>query len=143
MISSIQIAGQEADEFWEIAEPFIKQALDKTNITHFSTDHVLEKIKEDHLALFVILDSENTKDALGAYTVSIIEHPLEKIATIVHLGAENLDDAVACYPKMVAYAKENGADKLNIYGRRGWEPTVRKLGFKPILVCFEQDVPHG
>lgn len=135
-MKSVQLTAQEAREFWPVAMPFLQKVLDKTEEDEYDVEHILERVEEETLALFLMLDT--TGKVTGAYTIAVNVLPKMRFATIVHCGADNLEDVVACYPRMESYALANGAKKINLIGRKGWKKVVEPLGFKERLTTYEK-----
>lgn len=141
MIISTHISPQDVGDFWDIAWPYIEDALNKTNTSEYTESMIYEMVKDGEVALFIIIDKE-TQKVVGAWTMIFHEYPNEKIATIAQLGAEELSHATDSWPKMRAFAEYNGCNRVNIWGRRGWGKALAHLGFKESFTCFERDLTH-
>jgi len=135
-MKAIHIHPKEADEYWHIAEGYIQSAINKTQADELSTEDVLEAVKQKRMALWIIVD----KVPVGAFTIAINDWPQKRIATVVHLGADKLEYAMACWDQIEQYAKENQATAVNLWGRKGWTKPLKELGFCPNTTCFSREI---
>lgn len=49
---------------------------------------------------------------------------------VIWLAGGNLDEILAADPIIAAYAREKGCVQVELHGRRGWEKTLRPLGYE-------------
>lgn len=79
-------------------------------------------------------------DYIGAMTVEIQHYPLVTVAQIVHLGSKDFDLMQTELPKLETWAREQGANKLRMHGRRGFEKILLPLGFHPRYYVMEKEI---
>jgi len=74
---------------------------------------------------YLVLAFHSDNEVKGVMTMEVYDYPSRKVAGIVHLGGENLDDWIDLANETSRrVAKEQGADEIIIVGRKGW---VKKL----------------
>lgn len=69
-----------------------------------------------------------------AAVAQIVEHPRQKVATILYLGGSNMDAIKAGFEAFRVICRKGGIDVVRIWGRQGWE---RALGIKRVGVILQ------
>ncbi len=104
----------------ERCKSWIESALEHSGGTH-NFDDICEGVKEGRMQLWPGKD--------GCVITELVSYP--RIKTInVFLGAGKLDQLTDMHESVIAWAKLNGAKKLTMSGRFGWERALKKHGWK-------------
>lgn len=79
----------------------------------------------------------------GCCTVKIVNYPNLKSCLLDVIAGNNVDEWLEDGFKVISrYARHHGCTKMEGNGRPGWEPRIRKLGWKRSSVLFEYDLPE-
>ena len=114
------IQPQSVVENWDRIKPLIDKALTKEF-------YDAEDIK--HLCLSGMMMVFVAQDYQAVATVELINHPKQKAALVHTLGGDGMEEWVdELLEEITKIAKSNGANSIQINGRRGW--LKRLDGFK-------------
>jgi len=120
------IRPDEIDGVWPKVEGYIDSAL-----KHTMYEQTLEDVKNKGLSgkyLFLLFYCDDK--IKGVITMEMYDYPTKKVAGIVHLAGENLDDWIEFADTSTKrIAKEQGADEIIIVGRKGWVRKLIKYGY--------------
>ncbi len=91
-------------------------------------------------SMWVAYDDEGIK---GCCTVRIVQYPNLKACLLDVIAGDNVDQWLEEGFNVISkYARAKGCIKMEGNGRPGWEPRIRKLGWKRSSVLFEYDLPE-
>ena len=97
---------------WQRIKPLINKALDTAL---YDADDLKPQCLSGLMRVYV------SDDYSAACTVELKQHPKMKIAVIHTLGGENMNEWFdEGFQQIINDAKANGAQRLEINGRRGW-----------------------
>ena len=131
----------------EVTWPFVKDLLDKV-IKRNPTEHTLETVKQDLLdgCTQLWVGVENNIGIVLAGTTCFVNYPKEKRLRIILLGAQrNTINSwkKICWEKdspLLRFAKENGATKVELFGRDGWLKTLFDIGFRKHYIVMTKEI---
>lgn len=103
--------------------------------------------------LWVVFDpegatDENFKDHVKAVTVTSLNvYPTgQKVAETILIGGKGpSEEWLHYFDTLKAWAKANGASRIQFIGRRGWQRSMKSLGinWKPVATMFECDLEEA
>ena len=112
--------------FWDAAKEYLKDAI-ALNRGEFDLEDIHKLILEKKMQLWGIHDGE-----LKAVMVTeVIEYPRQKRVRVVLIGGSEMDTWLEVAVEAMDRFKElNGADGIEILGRKGWVKTLAQHGYK-------------
>lgn len=139
MIQVSLIPYGEVEALLPVIAPMLTRALAYTG-GRFTLEDVLEDLRTGDQTLWIAITDDN--EILGCTTVSIKQYPTGKRALVYeHLAGDDvhlwLDEG---HKMCVRYAKHFGCTVLECQGRSGWEPFLKKLGYRKFATIFECDL---
>jgi hypothetical protein len=136
LLGNIAISGVRHNQvhlIWKEVEPFIAKALkhadDKYNLRYVK----LSLFKRD-MQLWVL---EKGKEIVGCVVTQICIYPNSKRLLIFALAGEGFDNWQHHFATIKAWAKEEGCESCEIYGRPGWERKLNTMGFEKISTVLK------
>jgi hypothetical protein len=132
-------------EYWPKLEPSIVKAL-AVGVGEMTSFDVCSQAINGFMQIWVTLDSHND---LGCVTVTrTIQHPGSKHLQIVCLTAVNhsVNQMADQFHTLETYAKQNGCQSLQVWGRKGWQRKLRAFRsikghpFKTQYYVFDQEL---
>lgn len=127
-----------AARFWPYAEPYLEDVAARFP-GEMDLDKVRAELASGHTQLWVAWDDR----VIGAALTQIIAYPEFSAVRILALGGEDFcerwrDTCVAWFER---YAEHHGCNRLEFYGRRGWQ---RRLpGWEVNRIMMTRDVDDG
>lgn len=125
----ILIEPQNLRNVWPLVEHWITAAVEKGQGDENALD-VLIAIARNRYLLFY-------EPKHFAAVVSIEQHPAQKVATIVYIGGEGLEDMQAAFEAGKAWGRQNGVNVVRTYGRAGW---AKVIGLKQVGVILQDEL---
>jgi len=95
---------------WDQARPFIKTALDHGS--DYTLDDIYEGLCAKQMQLWMYDDA--------ALVTSLQTDARNKFCLLVTLGGQRMSDWFQYLPIVEAWAKDQGAKEMRLYGRIGW-----------------------
>lgn len=132
-------------EYWPTLEPHISKSL-AVGVGELTAFDICNQALNGLVQIWVTLDSNNT---LGCVTVTrTLQHPSSKHLQIVCLTAVNhtVKQMADQFHTLEAYAKQQGCQSLQVWGRKGWQRKLRAFrsieghSFKPLYYVFDQEI---
>lgn len=115
------------DEFWPYAEPLIRQAIERTNLSAF--EDIERAVRKGHQLVWL---AWNGQDIEAAATTQLYHGA----CIVTACGGVNRERWLPLFEKIEQYAKDEGCTKMRIYGRRGWERVLD--GYETKYVILEK-----
>ena len=118
---------------WAEAKAFLMPALDRSDE---EWPEVEAALSTDSMQLWVVLDG----DAMKAATVTrIAQTKRGEVVENFLVGGAGMEDWLAPLNDEIAkQAKEIGCVAMRAYGREGWKPSLKALGWKVCAVAYEK-----
>lgn len=131
------IQPHQLDATWPRVLPLIAEACKRGGDCH-SPDDTLEALRAGRMQLWVAVSSE----ALDAVFVTrIVKHPGRTVAEVVIATGSGYQDWYAQFLETVeAWARANGADRVRLVARPGWQRVVKHFGYEPLHVELVKDL---
>lgn len=118
------------ETFWPHIEPHLTAACNAV-VTSETPETLLDEVRSDRSALWVIMDADSPMPFLGAAIACFRQTNRGLAAEIRFLGGRHGHRWIRqCLRDFEAYAKASGANRLHIEGRRGWRrrlPDYREI----------------
>ena len=135
MIHISLVPADHVGHIWHIVEPMLSKAIDRSH-GRDSIMHVFEDILSGAKTLWIAFD----KEIIAAMTVSVNRYRTSLVTLdINYIGGSDaslwLTDKNA--ETLKSYARDNGCDMIEIHGRQGWGPMIKRLGYHPVAVGYE------
>lgn len=131
-----QIVAEELDYYWPVMEPHLAKGIDRVT-TSTTIEMVRDNCRTNRWSAWAIYLKKQPIPIFAAACTSLRKTNKGKVVTIELLGGENSDlwivEALAQFETL---ARANGAVKIEIEGRRGWERYL--TGFKTVRVVLEK-----
>ena len=138
--------------------PLLEKACAYSN-GRFDTSSALERCagmnQRDIWQLWVVFDPEHaTHETFGDHVkavacTSLNKYPTDElVAEVILIGGKGpSEEWLPYFETLNAWARHNGASRIQYIGRRGWQRSMRALGvdWKPIATMYEceLEVPDG
>lgn len=116
------------ERFWNLAEPYIKRALDHTS-GELSPANIKMYCKDRILQLWLISENERV---IAAVTTQIINFPQRKHCRVATLGGSKAVEWLGLLDEVLtAWAHEQGCNGIEAFVRKGFVPALVEFGYKP------------
>ena len=115
------VSSDNIDIYRGVLNEYIVPAIDDKEYTLCD---VIKELKEQYMQLWIAVNIDN--DIIAALTTKIDNYPQGKTCTLVHMGGNWDNDLINCFDILEAWAKQQGANRLLIYGRVGWERVLKE-----------------
>ena len=126
-------------EAWKVVEPMLTKAVDRSN-GRMTISELVHDIFTSDQTLWVALDGN---EIIGCCTVRIVRYPTDLMTlSYEYLAGEDVGRWLEEGHKVLTeYAKELGCSRLEVpQGRKGWEPFLKKLGYRTHAVRYECEI---
>jgi hypothetical protein len=118
------------DAAWPSVEGFIVSALEYCP-GRYTAEHIKEFLKKRDFQLWVVAEGNSI---LGCALTEIAVFPLSKICVVRLAGAENTIGWLEYEGIIAAWARQEGASEMEIYGRPGWVKKMKNKGYRATMV---------
>lgn len=115
----IPVQTEDVSLVWHLAAPLIQKAIDKTSDS-FRVEDVRALIEAQKAQLWLVAD-ETPK---AAWVTTVESSPSSKWVRVMWAGGEDAEKWLPLFEGVEQWAKNIGASKVVIYGRKGW---IKKL----------------
>lgn len=113
--------------FWPLALPYIKRALEHTH-GELTPDDLLERCLTRDIQLWLI---SREKRIFGAATTEIVVYPQRKHCRIITIAGSDFESWGAdAATQIEAWAHEQGCDGMEAFVRRGFVPKLQAMGYR-------------
>ena len=125
---------------WPVAAKLMESAIEYTEGDSLMSDY-LDAIIKDTMQLWGIwLDDR----MVAAAVTQICHYPQCKALHGLLIGGGEMDKWMRDLDAaLMAFARDAGCKKFFVFGRRGWEPKLKTLGYKQSYVALSKEVNHG
>ena len=124
-------------QVWPRVVDFIKSAIDKgttEETRNYNEHHIQQYLVAGQWMLIVAVDEENTIH--GACTVSFMNYPLHRVAFVTAIGGKLISNEDT-FEQLKNICKQNGATKIQGYGREAIVKLWSRYGFEPRSTLVE------
>jgi len=107
----------------------------------FEVDDVRDRILQGVYLLWV---ATVDKRIVAALTTRIIEYPRRRALALDWIGGSQMRKWLPLAQKTMAdYARLNGCEELEGYGRKEWGRALRAYGWQPHYMAFKMELTDG
>ena len=121
---------------WERLKPFIESALSHS-CGEIAIQDVYQKLQSGDMGLIDI-------HGKAAAVVEFMDYPQITALRVVALGGNSMDmwlDELMDF--LYLWAKENGMDRIEHMGRKGWVKALKDYGYMERYTFMTRDVDYG
>lgn len=128
------------ENFWKLAEPYVKRALDHCS-GEFTPYDIKAFCKDRAMQLWMVSEGDKV---LGACTTEIVNYPRRRHCRVVTLGGSRAKewmgelDIILC-----SWAKQQGCNSVEAYVRKGFVPVLANYGFKHKYSAVVKDIQEN
>jgi GNAT superfamily N-acetyltransferase len=126
---------------WKDVERLLRKSVDTVKDKSGTID-ILDGLFDGTYVLWVVMDEDDA--LIAAFTTRLIVYPQRKALGIDWVGGSRMSDwASDMIETMRRYAREQGCDHIEGYGRKGWTRYLEKYGFYPEYVAYRMELSNG
>jgi len=126
-------------DVWPQIEKYAKRCARYT-YGRFTAEDMLRDLLSKDQQLWVSFDVE-TKVIVGFLITEIVKYPQFKTLMMHFTGGQDFKSWVPDgFPKVQGFARDNGCEKIESYGRPGWEKMWKDYGYVKRFVGYELPV---
>lgn len=101
----------------------VKDLITKTNDDVLNDNDIKGYLLKGDYTLWVAIDEE-TRKVIAAMTTEFAYYPRDKVCRVVTLAGERMKEWIGNLDMVEDWAKEQGCNYLDMYGRRGWTKVL-------------------
>lgn len=126
---------------WPLVEPFLKKSVARTKGRVEVEDIFIDLLKGKQ-TLWVGFEKDITKDIKWCSTISVFNYPSGvRIACMQHLSGNGFFEWVEeGFSILKEYAREQQCERFEMFGRKGFEETIKKLGGRTLTYQYDFDL---
>ena len=129
---------------WESVKYQLHAALEYAD-DKFTLENIYEYLKEKSMQLWLVVSGHSTIHA--SIVTQIVEYANKKVMFIVLVGGVKFDEWSHVIETFTAFAQSHDCQTIEGYGRAGWEPKLKQLGFKKVHTVYslpiKKETRHG
>lgn len=129
--------GDELPNVWPKVMEFIKRAIDRADLPEFNLTQAYLDVASDAAELWVFHDKERVWGIVVAKHIIVNRFPIYDLYITAGDAFEKWADMIEV---IEARARELGAKRLDISGRRGWLRAYRDVGFKELYTIIGKEL---
>lgn len=120
----------------EMVGPMLGQSVQMT-YGQATVEDILKCCVEGDMQLWVVCKD---KDLLAVIVTEIAQLPRKRVFIFRFCGGEKLGEWVKVMDNFLNWARSQGCDQAEIYGRKGWGRIYRDYGYEEIASCFHRSL---
>ena len=120
------------DDVWPKVISFVEKALVYAD-GKYTSEYVYLSLKDRRMQLWVSLNP----DVEACCVTEIIHFPSKCVANVFLVGGRNMDNWIHFEEMIETWARENGCQAIECYGRPGWEKV---LGWERISTVLRKEL---
>lgn len=124
------------DYIWYKLEPYIEKALAHSD-NKFNLDSIGRECREGNYLAWMVY---NSQEITGCLITELLQYPCSRRLSVLLLAADDFSDVVCDIDRFRTWAKQNGADAIECYGRPGWEKLLKDHDFQKIHTLLRMKV---
>jgi hypothetical protein len=135
MLSSVDLLcvdPKNIQQVWPQARDLIRAAIEQTGLSEFS-DIETQVLSGDQLLWLAISDHIE-----AAATTHLIKTSGKPVLTVTACSGHQRERWLPLFSRIENYAKQEGASRVRIYGRKGWERVLE--GYRTEYVILERQL---
>ncbi len=101
-----------------------------------SEEETLDRLISGRAGLWLAYDEE-TLEPMGYAVTTIVVYPKIKMLTVEQTGGGSFHEWESdLHDSFMTYARANGCDGMELFGRHGWKRQLKKFGWScPFVTC--------
>lgn len=125
MLEEVRVSVKDIDLVWPVVLPMLQRAID-LNDGDFDSDYVFDNLMKDTMQLFIGYSKD---DIIYASVTELLPYQHNKALRIILMGGKQIDSWVdtKIFEK---FAKQQGCNRIEIVGRKGWIKKLESRGYK-------------
>lgn len=128
---------EDIDTLWPFVEDFLQSALDQGQ-GEFELEDIHLCLITGLMRLWIAYDING--NIVASATTEIKQFPRKKVCFVVLLGGKDIDDWLHGSLALEQWARENGADAIVAYTRRGLAKKLKDHGYREVYTVVQQDL---
>lgn len=125
---------------WPFAARLLEPAVEYADGDSLMADY-LDAIIKEQMQLWGVWENDLM---IAAAVTQICFYPQVKALHGLIIGGSKMERWVKPLDAaFMAFCRETGCSKFYVFGRKGWEPALKPLGYKHSYVALKKDVHHG
>lgn len=125
---------------WPLVEPLLKKAVSRTK-GRWEVEDVFIDLLKGKQTLWVGFESDIQKDLKWCSTITVFSYPGCRVACMQYLAGNGFFEWVEeGFNVLKEYAREQHCDRFEMFGRKGFEETIKKLGGKTLTYQYDFDL---
>ena len=126
------VVGCQIDKKWPIVSQLLAPAIEENE---YSLEDVKQSIIAKEMQLWIAVEYGAIKAAM---TTKLAVYPQGITCVLMHLGGKWDQPMNGCLDIIGEWAKEHGADRFVLYGRKGWKRVLS--GFEEKAIVLEKRI---
>lgn len=131
------VHGDMVDEFWPVVEDFFALAIDRAALPEFTLANAYVDVKSDAAELWIFNDESRVWGIVVGKLVYVNGFPIYDLYITAGDDMRRWLDKIE---PIEIRARELGAKRLDISGRRGWVRMYRDMGFKELYTTMGKEL---
>jgi len=129
---------EQIDECWSISKEHIESALKHCN--EIAIQDVYRDLINGSMGLLIIRNPE----IYTSVAVRFMDYPQIRALRVVALGGEKTEEWLpALHQFLEMWGIENGVDRVEMMGRKGWIKKLKPFGWKESYIFATKDLDNG
>jgi len=129
------------DVVWADASPILARAVE-TSGGRYTIEAVYKGLKEQHIALWLVLDDDARP--VAALTTRVTQFPTMRSLAMDWLAGEDMKSWLPVVQETLEnYAKRNGCSQMQAFGRQAWGRVLGRHGWEQDKISFKKDLDDG
>lgn len=122
--------------FWEWVKPMLSRAIEM-NRGEFTLADIYQRIQDRDMQLWGIHNGE----IKACFVTEVIQYPRKKYVRGVILGGDNMENWLQLMAdSMDEFARQQGANGVELLGRRGWVKALKKHGYSEYETVISKEL---
>jgi len=127
------------DQYWFLVEHKLGKAI-KYADDKYTAESVFRMLKAREMQLWIV---KKDYDFSEVAVTQVVKYPNKKVLVMMFVGGENVDAYKHLIDEIKRFARFNGCESIEFYGRHGWIKKVHELGFEHIHSVFRMKLEKG
>lgn len=123
---------------WKDVEKYITQGLEYGD-NKYKVEDIKQMIETECLILWVVYNDEKNQ-AIGCVLTEIFDYPQTRCLMIFLLAGDDFEKIVTLLPDLTSYGKSKGCERIEFYGRCGWERILKAYNFEKIHTVMRLNI---
>ena len=122
---------------WSKVQEFVERAVERADLPEFNLTQAYTDVATDEAEMWVFHDEERVWGIVVAKSIIVNRFP---IYDLYITAGDDFERWAHMIEPIEARARELGAKRLDISGRRGWLRAYRDIGFKELYTTIGKEL---